>query len=287
MSNAHAFDADSATAGEEANGEPGTVGGQRAGQGYRSAYPNGRDDLRVNTSLEGLLGHRPTQHAALVSATPIDDGTEPVDITPEPTGNQHWQGPSDDGKSAHPSRRRMIIMGAALVVGLAGAAGLGAFGWQIVAEKDATLDAPAEVAGLTRDDSERARTTADYLRSGFAADIDLDRSIGAVYTDPADAKRSVLLFGGTALLWRPERDLNSLFDLMSDDTGAVAGLREVPAGELGGVMKCGTTSSPDGDIAVCGWADHGSTAMAMFPGRSVNDSAALLRDIRATVQTRN
>lgn len=52
-------------------------------------------------------------------------------------------------------------------------------------------------------------------------------------------------------------------------------------------MKCGTSSSPEGDLAVCGWADHGSVAMAMFPGRTADDSAALLRDIRGTVQTRN
>ena len=41
-------------------------------------------------------------------------------------------------------------------------------------------------------------------------------------------KRSVLLFGGTTLLWQPERDLDSLFGLMADETGTVTGLREVP-----------------------------------------------------------
>ena len=45
-----------------------------------------------------------------------------------------------------------------------------------------------------------------------------------------DDKRSVLLFGGTTLLWQPERDLDSLFRLMADETGGVTGLREVPAG---------------------------------------------------------
>ena len=86
----------------------------------------------------------------------------------------------------------------------------------------------------------------------------------------------MLVFGGTTLLWQPERDLDSLFGLMADETGEVTGLREVDAGRLGGVMKCGTTSGQGGDFAVCGWADHGSVVMAMFPGRSVDEAAGLL-----------
>ena len=174
-----------------------------------------------------------------------------------------------------------------LVVGLAGAGG---------ARHRRLAGRPAEGRrlwpprtgwpGLVRDDSERARSTADYLRSGFAADIDLDRSFGTVYRDPADDKRSVLVFGGTTLLWQPERDLDSLFGLLADETGKVTGLRKVPAGRFGGVMKCGTTSGDGGDFAVCGWADHGSVVMAMFPGRTVDDAGGLFRAMREEIQTR-
>ena len=58
----------------------------------------------------------------------------------------------------------------------------------------------------------------------------------------------------------------------------MTGCARCPPGDLGGVMKCGTTSGDGGDIAVCGWADHGSVVMAMFPGRSVDDAGGLLRD---------
>lgn len=184
-----------------------------------------------------------------------------------------------------PSRRRLVVLGSLLAVGLAGAGLLGVTGWRIVQQKDATLDTPAQVAGLTRDDSERARAAADYLRTALAAEIDLESSIGAVYADPADAGRSVLLFGGTTLLLRPEHDLDSLLNVVTDD-GAIAGLREVPAGTLGGVMKCGTSATEGDEIAVCGWADHGNVVIAMFPGRGVDDAASLLRDIRAIVQSR-
>ncbi|MCW3844959.1 hypothetical protein ONA70_33315 [Micromonospora yasonensis] len=223
---------------------------------------------------------------AHLTERPVDPGSEPVDLTDEPIQLSRRDPALEPGADRPASRRRRIVLGAALAVGLAGLGALGVGGWRILAEKDTSLNPPAKLAGLTRDDSDRARTTADYLRDGFAADIDLDRSFGTVYSDPADAKRAVLVFGGTTLLWQPERDLDSLFGLMADETGKVTALRKVDAGRLGGVMKCGTTSGDGGEFAVCGWADHGSVVMGMFPGRSVADSAVLFRQLREGIQSR-
>ncbi|SDZ26795.1 hypothetical protein SAMN05444365_108157 [Micromonospora pattaloongensis] len=206
---------------------------------------------------------------------------EPIDVTPPPRES------AADQRKRPPSRSKMITVVAVAAVGLVGAGFLAAAGWRVAQQKDATLGTPARAAGLVLDESERAFATADYLRTALAARIDLDTSIGAVYADPADSKRSVLLFGGTTLLWSPERDLDTLFDVVSDDAGSVSGLREVSAGKLGGVMKCGTTRSEDGDIAVCGWADHGSVALGMFPGRRPADAGTLLRDLRAAIQHRS
>ncbi|MEV7326495.1 hypothetical protein [Micromonospora sp. NPDC093244] len=217
----------------------------------------------------------------------LDGGREPVELTDEPIRlSTRDSGGDPDERQGGWSRRRRIVWAAALVVGLAGAGVLGVAGWRVAQQKDTELTSPDRVAGLSRDDSERAKSTADYLRSGLAADIELDSSFGTVYRDPSDEKRSVLIFGGTTLLWQPERDLDSLFGLMSDETGAVTGLREMSAGDLGGVLKCGSTSGEGGDFAVCGWADHGSVVMAMFPGRSVADAGSLMRDLRAGMQTR-
>ncbi|WFE41852.1 hypothetical protein [Micromonospora sp. WMMD998] len=223
---------------------------------------------------------------AHLTERPVDGGDGPVELTNEPIRLSR-RDPALEPEVRPVSRRRKIVLAAALAVGLAGAGALGLAGWGVAKEKDTQLTQPDAVAGFTRDDSERARSTAEYLRDGFAADIELDHSIGTVYTDPADAKRSVLLFGGTTLLWQPERDLDTLFDLMADETGKVAGVREVDAGRLGGVMKCGTTTGDGGDFAVCGWADHGSVAMAMLPGRPVDEAATLFREIREGVQRRS
>ena len=224
---------------------------------------------------------------AHLTARQLDEGTPPVDLTDEPIELSNREPQEAPDRAAVRGRRRRVAIALFGVLALAGIGSLGAWGWRIAQQKDAQIATPDQVAGLTRDDSERAVSTADYLRSGLAADIELDTSFGAVYQDPADARRSVLFFGGTTLLWQPERDLESLFGLMADETGAVTGLRDVAAGRLGGVMKCGSTSGEGGDFAVCGWADHGSVAIAMFPFRPVDDAAGLLRQIRETVQTRN
>jgi len=194
----------------------------------------------------------------------------------------------DEGEARpRTSLRRRIVLGAVLAVGLVGAGLAGATAWPVVQQKDATLTMPDRIASLARDDREGARDTAEYLRSALAADVDLDDSVGAVYADPADSRRSVLIFGGTALLWQPEQDLDRAFEVLSDDAGTVKGLRTFSPGALGGFVKCGSAEGPDGDMAVCGWADHGSLAMGMFPGRGVDESAALLREMRQAVQRRS
>jgi hypothetical protein len=141
------------------------------------------------------------------------------------------------------------------------------------------------VAGLRLDDSQSGRDTADYLQTALSAEVDLDKAVGAVYTD--GAKHDVLFFGGTTLIWSPGSVLKTAFGLISDDQGAVTNLHDVPAGRYGGTMRCGTTQTADGAMPVCGWADHGSLALAMFPNRSESDSAKLLLKIRDATQKRN
>ncbi|RIV29830.1 hypothetical protein [Micromonospora radicis] len=223
---------------------------------------------------------------AHLTARQLEEGAPPVDLTDEPIELSNRAPEEAADRAGFRGRRRRIAIALLAVLALTGIAALGTWGWRIFQQRDAQIATPDQVAGLTRDDSERAVSTADYLRSGLAADIQLDTSFGAVYQDPADSRRSVLFFGGTTLLWQPERDLESLFSLMADEAGAVTGLRNVTPGQLGGVMKCGSTSGEGGDFAVCGWADHGSVAMAMFPFRPVDEAAGLLRQIREGVQTR-
>ena len=208
----------------------------------------------------------------------------PVEIAPEPF---HLTEPAEEPQEENGprSRTRMIVLSSLLAVGLAGASVIGYAGWRISSQKDATLTVPPQVAGLNLDNSVDGAATADYLQTALSAEVDLDKAVGAVYSDTSG--NNVLFFGGTALFWTPGSDLDTAFELISDDQGAVTGLHEVDAGKLGGTMKCGSTKSDGADLPVCGFADHGALALAMFPGRTVDEAAKLLLEIRAAAQTRN
>lgn len=191
----------------------------------------------------------------------------------------------DTDEPVRAGRARVVLLAVLLVALLAGITVGGTAGWRVWSQKDATLVPPAEVAGLRLDDSADGQTNADYLRTALAADVDLDKTVGAVYADRGSAN-AILFFGGTSLIWSPDNDLEAAFALISDGQGAVTGLHDVPAGKLGGTMRCGTTKTDDGDMPVCGWADHGCLAVAMFPGRLEADAARLMREIRDSSQTR-
>jgi hypothetical protein len=177
------------------------------------------------------------------------------------------------------------------VIAIAVVAMVGPLTWQVLSQSGATLTMPATVGTLTRDDSAGAKETADDLVSALRAEIDLDAATGAIYSDPTGgAGKSVMLFGGTALLWSPEKELDAVMSMLADTGDRIKDLSEVDAGPLGGVMKCGVSAGPViGDssaMSVCGWADHGSIALALFPGRTPSDAAVLTRQLRTATLTR-
>ncbi|WP_412742618.1 hypothetical protein [Krasilnikovia sp. MM14-A1004] len=199
-------------------------------------------------------------------------------------------GDAESGEPASAARRppkrvRTIALTAVLVVGVAGMVAAGVTGWRVVSQKDATLTAPPLVAGLRPDDSDDGRSTADFLQTALAAEVDLDHTVAAAYYDHGG--RGILFVGGTGLIWQPGDALEAAFGMVSDDQGSVTHVHDVAAGPLGGTAKCGRTATDDGDMAVCGWADHGSVALALFPRRSEDESADLVLAIRETAEKRH
>jgi hypothetical protein len=199
-------------------------------------------------------------------------------------------GSAPDGGHRPRSRLRLIrnvtlvvLLATAIVVGVL----VGPTAWQLLREKDATIDTPAQVAGLTRDDTGNTADAADYLRTAVAAQAPVDHSVAAVYTDHGDAEHGVIFVGGTGLMLRPEKELDGVFGLITDQADGVEGVRREPTGPLGGVLKCGTTKIEDISVAVCGWADHGSLAVALFARRGVDEAADLMRRMRDAMQHRH
>ncbi|MBB2948143.1 hypothetical protein FB565_007914 [Actinoplanes lutulentus] len=212
-------------------------------------------------------------------------------MSPEPEPIEINAGPfqlAETSEEDTPKNRRnvrKIVLSGLLAVSLVGAATLGYVAWQVNTQRHTTLSTPPTIGTLQLDDSEDAAATADYLRSAISAEITMDKAVGAVYT--GSDNRSVLFFGGTALLWAPDKELENAFTLLGDEEGSVTGVDDVDPGDLGGTMKCGTTNSEGTTLTVCGWADHGSLAVAMFLDRTEPEAATLLRQIRKATQTRD
>jgi hypothetical protein len=196
--------------------------------------------------------------------------------------------PSEEPPPPRGPRRLRFLTIVLGVIAATVLATLGPLTWRILSQKDATLTMPATIGTLSRDDSAGAKATASDLVSALRAEIKLDSAAGAVYADESGGvSKSIMLFGGTALLWSPERELDTVMTLVEDAGDQLKDLSEVEAGPLGGVMKCGSSGiSQDSVMAVCGWADHGSIALALFPGRGPADAAVLMRQLRAATLSR-
>lgn len=195
--------------------------------------------------------------------------------------------------SPAPYRRKLIVrvllgvLAALAVVALILGIVYGPTAWRISQQRDPKLDTPAQIGDLRRDDGDAARETVEYIRVAAEAAVDFDRSFGVVYNEGTPGGRSVLIVGGTVVQWSPVDSLDELFTLITDDSGGVDAVRDLPPGALGGVVRCGRTTTESGDLAVCGWSDHGSAAVALLPGRSLDEASALFPQIRTAVEHRD
>ena len=197
------------------------------------------------------------------------------------------EAPSDNDQRTRTLRRarNVTLVGLGVLV-----VGLGAYSgptvYQVLHDRGAKVETPNEVAGLQLDSSDGAKSTADYIRDAVASSSGLNKSVGAVYDDPSADNHSVILIAGTDTIWSPKRSLKNAFSAITDDAGGVTNLRDVTPGKLGGLMRCGTTSTPDGDMPVCGWADHGFLSVLIFPGRTVDQAEQLVHQFRDATQHR-
>ncbi|HET8658510.1 MAG TPA: hypothetical protein VFM55_05885 [Micromonosporaceae bacterium] len=196
-------------------------------------------------------------------------------------------GPVQQPRSGPGKRLGLLALGAAGAAALVAAVVVLPGEWRVFQQRNTELKLAQETAGLRLDESPEAQSTADYLRTALAASMELKSTVGAVYADPVERSLSVVFIGGTATLRSPETDLDRLFRLVTDKADAVSGVRTVPPGPLGGVMKCGASTGAEDPMAVCGWADNGSVAIAMFPNRQIDESATLLRTMRADLEQRH
>ncbi|HWB38019.1 MAG TPA: hypothetical protein VHA75_18535, partial [Rugosimonospora sp.] len=155
---------------------------------------------------------------------------EPIDGDPfdgEPYDDDLLDGePLEHRPAARPRRhvgRYVLAAALALVVG----AGIvvGPTMWRVYSARHTRLTLPDTVAGLSRDTSPDSEDTATYLRDAVGSSTSLSNPLAAVYDAGGDKTHSVLLFGGTGAIFRPESTLSTVFGLVNDSGDAIQGLR--------------------------------------------------------------
>ncbi len=218
------------------------------------------------------------------AAPQVSEGAQ--DDTPETANAAVGTGLQSSRPGPWWRRGRFIVLAVALVILVGAGLVFGPTAWRLYHDSGAVIDTPQQVAGLTRDDSDLARIAVDNQRTAMSARVSLDHTVGAVYVGAGGRAQSVIFTGGTGALLEPATSLNALFDLITDQEGSVEHIREEAAGPLGGVLKCGSSRTKDIALTVCGWADHGSLALALFFGRDIDESARLFLDMRSAMQHR-
>lgn len=192
-----------------------------------------------------------------------------------------------------PRRRRWPWMLATLVLLFAACcACCVSWFWPYAKEYPASVSLPPRAAGLVRLEDPASVAASRQLEVKVRTRYWLAEEVfAAIYAEPRTGQRRVTVFGATLLLLDPERDLKAGFDALTGELH-LTDVREVSPGPAGGYQRCATgraaVSGKGGEetVTVCGWADHGSIAIGVFSGRTVGQSAGLLRQLREELVTR-
>ncbi|WP_020521693.1 hypothetical protein [Catelliglobosispora koreensis] len=175
------------------------------------------------------------------------------------------------------------IMGVLMVLccGICGAVVAPVFG-----EWPSTIAAtPAEVGGLKRDDNALVKLITAEANYRLRASEFIDGSFVNVFQDPSSKDKGVVAFGGTGLIWDPEKTLKDVIQGAGENIWDVS---TFPPGSLGGLLKCGKGKDDQGKpVVMCAWIDHGSMGIGIFyGGRSKEDSATFMRALRSEIIVR-
>jgi hypothetical protein len=148
----------------------------------------------------------------------------------------------------------------------------------------ASASLPAQVSDLTLRDDATSRRTVKQLEADLQVNNWLaEDTFAAVYGD-GDGKR-VTVFGTTGFHFSPDDDLRTEMERLTDRY-KIRNVEQFDTGARGEFARCGVGKDGDATVAVCGWADHGSLATALFTRRNRADSAELLEQLREILISR-
>jgi hypothetical protein len=150
----------------------------------------------------------------------------------------------------------------------------------------ASVNVDAGVAGLAKVADAGSTKTAEQLQTSLTSDHLDESGFTVAYQDTTDGRAKILVFGATRFITDPSRDLDASLAKLATKI-PVQNVRDVEPGVLGGEQRCGASRLDGRAATVCGWADHGVIAIAIFAGKSVDEASASMQSIRAAIVNRD
>ena len=139
---------------------------------------------------------------------------------------------------------------------------------------------PAKLGGLAKLESKEFAALVKEMEGGLTSIPGAQDSFAAFYGDPE--KDMVAALATRATIISPRTELTASFTEFGDVTGVVP----ADTGTLGGVAECGTSTDPEAELALCGWADEGSVGMILFYEKEAADVLAEFPKLRAEIETK-
>jgi hypothetical protein len=150
----------------------------------------------------------------------------------------------------------------------------------------ASVQVDATVPGLTRTNDAGAKKAATDLQKALTSDHLDESGFTVTYTDASNKSLRVLVAGATRFITDPTRDLEASVRKLPPAL-QVGTVRDIDPGTFGGEQRCAAARFDGRSATVCGWADHGVIALAVFPGKSLEQAAALTHNIRGSIVRRH
>jgi hypothetical protein len=188
---------------------------------------------------------------------------------------------------APPPKRRsglkiaLAVAGALVLLG----GGLGyLYARPYLVEFPATLTTPDGITGMPRLTDDRSQSIGDEMTAYLRNQAGNDSSMAAFYAPDGVPGQAVLVYAGTHFVPKPGSAVNDVFAGFSRSSGlTVTDMTSTGPGAMGGTAKCGQTRMSSLPIALCVWGDHGSVGVVIGFGRTIPQTADLLRTIRPLV----
>lgn len=256
--------------GQPYSGQPGSGGPQGyppPGSGGPQSYPPPASYPQQDPSG----GYPPPGQAGSYPPPPPPPGQGGFG-QPDQFGGQQYPPPAPQKKS---SALKIIL----IVVGVVALLCVGGVAVTFFAAKDTVKDV-VDAARITVVEPEtlggRAKVT-DPTVAGSVAGLDAElskvpgatSSVGAVYGD-VQAQDLVMIAAASSVTGSPQERFDEFTAGMNSGDFKIENLTDTEPGPLGGIAKCGETTTSGVPMALCVWSDNGSIGMIamLFKGKA-------------------